>query len=293
MKTITVLSGKGGVGKSSLTASLAIAFSRRKKIIAADCDVDASNLALVFGVREKDYEEWKEISTNQRPVFDRDKCDSCRECFKNCYFGAICWKKKKPVLFNYGCEGCGVCELVCLRGAITLKDIVNARIGYAETRYGFKIALAQLEVGESGSGKVVAEVKRRAAELAGDAKIMLSDSAAGISCPVIASVTGSDYCVLVAEPTSSSLADMKKALAVVKHFEVPRGIIINKYDINEEGCRQIEEFAAGEEIKILGKLPYDRVFVEALVNMTPVIEKSEKLDRLFSLIADELIKIIF
>jgi len=301
MKTITILSGKGGVGKSTIVASLAIAISRYKRVVAADCDVDASNLALVFGVRERDYKEWRKITTNQRPVFDLSKCDSCRKCFDNCYFEAIGWEdgishktahnasRGRPKLLGYSCEGCGVCELVCPQKAIKLKDVMNARIGYVKTGYGFKIALAQLEAGETGSGKVVTEVRKRAEELAGDAEIMLLDSAAGISCPVIASVTGSDYCVLVTEPTPSGLSDMKKALEVVKHFNIPHGIIINKHDINKEGREQIDDFAKSKGIKIIGRLPYDKIFIEALVNMTPVIEKSDKLDALFTRIAGQLI----
>lgn len=267
MKTITILSGKGGVGKSSLTASLAIALSGRRKIIVADCDVDASNLALVFGVKTRGYKEWKEISTNQRPVFDLDKCDACRKCFDNCYFESIKWEKGQLELLEYSCEGCGVCELICPQKAVKLQDVMNARIGYADTKYGFKIALAQLEVGESGSGKVVSEVRQKAAELAADAELTLIDSAAGISCPVIASVTGSDYCLLVAEPTPSSLADMKKALALVRHFGVPHGIVINKFDVNRRGYKRIVDFARRQKMEILGKLPYDKVFVDSLVNM--------------------------
>src|SRR3989339_654357 len=260
MKTITILSGKGGVGKSSISASLAIAISRQKKIIVADCDVDASNLALVFGIKE------------------------------NCYFESIKWQDEKPELLEYSCEGCGMCELICLQKAIKLRDVMNARIGYAETKYGFKIALAQLEVGKSGSGKVVTEVKQKATQLADNSDIMLIDSAAGISCPVIASVTGSDYCLLITEPTPSSLSDMKKALELVKHFNVPHGIVINKYDINKERSGEIESFAKKNNIKLVGKLPYDKVFTEALVSMVPVIEKSGKLDVLFSRIAEQLLK---
>src|SRR3989339_2145159 len=133
MKTITILSGKGGVGKSSISASLAIAISRQKKIIVADCDVDASNLALVFGIKENDYKEWEEITTNQRPVFDLSKCDSCRKCFENCYFESIKWQDEKPELLEYSCEGCVMCELICLQKAIKLRDVMNARIVYAES----------------------------------------------------------------------------------------------------------------------------------------------------------------
>jgi MinD superfamily P-loop ATPase len=281
MKIITVLSGKGGTGKSSISASLAISLSRNKKIICADCDVDASNLGLVFGIKENDNQEWLESSTAQRAIFDYDKCDSCRKCASNCYFKAIEFKNNKPVLKEFACEGCGACELVCPQNAIKLFDVANAKIGYAKTRYGFKVVSAQLNIGESGSGKVVAEVKNKAKKIADGADIMLVDSAAGIACPVIASVTGSDYCILVAEPTPSGFFDLERAYSVVKHFGIKSGLIINRFDLNLEYCEKIEQFVRNNKIKILGKLPYDKDFVRALVNMTPVIEISEVQKKLF------------
>jgi len=271
MKTITILSGKGGVGKSSITASLAVLLSKNKKIICADCDVDASNLALVLGSEEKDYAEWMPLSTNQKAVFDLNKCDSCKKCVDACYFDAIDWIKNKPRLKDFSCEGCGVCEIVCPQDAIKLKDIENAKIGYSKTEHGFLVVSAQLSIGGSGSGKVVAQVKKKAKDSAKDADILLVDSAAGIGCPVIASVTGSDYAIIVTEPTPSSFSDMKRALEVVNHFKIQSGIVINKYDINKEFTEKIEKFAEKENIKILEKIPYDKKFVDALVNLKPIV----------------------
>jgi MinD superfamily P-loop ATPase len=289
MKTITILSGKGGVGKSSITASLAIALSKRKKIICADCDVDASNLALVFGIKEDNFEEWEDFTTNQEAVFDLEKCSSCKKCFDSCYFKAIDWVNNKPKLLEFGCEGCGVCELVCPENAIKLVDVNNAKIGYAKTDYDFMVVSAQLKMGESGSGKVVAEVKNKAKKLSNDSEIMLVDSAAGIGCPVIASVTGSDYVVLVTEPTPAGFSDMKRALSIVNHFNISCGIIINKFDINEDFTKKIEDFAEKNKINILGKFEYDRVFVDALVNLTPVIVYDKKFMDKFNKLADKLV----
>ena len=135
MKKITILSGKGGVGKSSITASLAVTLSKKHKIICADCDVDASNLALIFGLRETNYDSWEPVSTNQKVHFDYEKCDSCGLCIDTCYFNAIKFKDKKPVLKPFSCEGCGACELICPKNAITLVDVYNAKIGYAKTKH--------------------------------------------------------------------------------------------------------------------------------------------------------------
>ncbi len=288
MKTITVLSGKGGVGKSSIAASLAVTLAKERKIICADCDVDASNLSLVLGADK--YEEWTDLSTNEKAVFDLDKCISCKKCMKECYFDAIEWIDNKPKLKPFSCEGCGLCELVCPQKAITLKKINNAKIGHANTKYGFSVFSAQLNMGESGSGKVVFEVRRKAKE-SGDAEIMLIDSTAGIGCPVIASVTGSDYAIIVTEPTPSGISDMRKAFEIVSHFKIPCSIIINKYDLNKEQAGLVEEFAKRNDLKILAKIPFDKKFAKALTEMVPIIEYEKGYEKVFNEIKNALYEI--
>jgi len=291
MKQITILSGKGGVGKSSIAASLAIMLSKNHKIVCADCDVDASNLALVFGLREKDFEQWKKISTtNEKAYLNEKKCNGCKKCVDSCYFNAISWNKEKnhPVFDSFSCEGCGVCPMVCPENAISLIEVKNAKIGYGKTSYGFKVVSGQLEMGESGSGKVVAEVKKLAKEQAETAELMIVDSAAGIGCPVIASVNGSDFVVAVTEPTPSGLADLKRALEITAHFKIKSGIIINKFDLNLEFTKKIESFASENGLEIIAKIPYDKSFVDALVNLTPVIVYNHKLEILFIKITEKI-----
>ncbi len=288
MRTITILSGKGGVGKSSITASLAVVLSRKQKIICADCDVDASNLALVFGIREKDYVEWESLSTNKKAEFDLEKCNSCGKCHENCYFDAIEFEDDKPRLKEFSCEGCGVCELVCPADAVSMVDIDNAKIGYADTRYGFSVVSAQLDIGGSGSGKVVSEVKKKARALAGDTEIMLVDSAAGIGCPVIASVAGSDHAIVVAEPTPSGFSDMKRAIEVVSQFRIPYSIIINKFDLSTEFTREIDDFAMDKSAEVILKIPYDIAFAQALVKMVPIVEHDTRFEIFFNALADGL-----
>lgn len=292
MKAITVLSGKGGVGKSSITASLAIELSKSHKIICADCDVDASNLALVFGLREKDFASLESITTNEKAFLDESKCTGCRKCVDACYFKAISWDKEKniPLFDSFACEGCGVCPMVCPENALSLKKVDNARIGYGDTGYGFKVVSGQLEMGESGSGKVVAKVKKLAQEKGENAEIMVIDSAAGIGCPVIASVNGSDYVIAVTEPTPSGLSDLKRALGIAEHFSIPSGIIINKHDINPEQTKEIEAFAEENDIPILSRIPYDKSFVDSLIELKPVIEYNPKTRKIFQEITDKLSK---
>ncbi|MBN2042411.1 MAG: ATP-binding protein [Candidatus Aenigmarchaeota archaeon] len=292
MKTITILSGKGGVGKSSITSSLAMVAAAGRKITAADCDVDASNLALVLGLRDEDIKDWKWIETSEKAVLDTEKCIHCGKCRDVCKFSAVGWdeKKKMPVFSDLLCEGCGTCGLVCPSGAISLKRVKNARIGTGKTKYGFTVVTGQLKMGESGSGKVVMAVKDKAMEVAkkNGSEIMFVDSAAGIGCPVIASVNGSDYVIAVTEPTPSAMSDMERALKVADHFGILYGIVINKWDLNPAFSGKIEKFAKERGIPVLGKIPYDRKFVEALVNLRPVVTYGKKYEKIFSGILEKI-----
>ena len=290
MKKITILSGKGGVGKSSITASLAVSFSKENKIVCADCDVDASNLSLLFALSEDKYETWEKLSTNKIAIIDYKKCINCNKCLEVCYFHAIKVENGKKVVGDFGCEGCGACELVCPVNAITLENIDNAFIGYAKTNYGFKIASAQLQPGNSGSGKVVSKVRSNAIQIEKDADFLIIDSAAGIGCPVIASVTGTDYAVIVTEPTPSGFSDLKKAIGVVDHFKINKGIIINKYDINPSFVNKLEEYAKENSIKIIAKIHFDKNFVKAMTKMVPIIDFDEQYKPLFNEIKEEVLK---
>jgi len=295
MEIITILSGKGGTGKTSLTGSLAVLLAGKRKTIAVDCDVDAPNMGLCLGLLDKDF-FWKKVQTSEKAELVKEKCIGCKSCLDVCNFGAISWdeKKRNPVFDRFLCEGCGACQLICEQGAIKLKKIENGRVGLGKTKYGFDLISGQLEVGESGSGKIVTLIKNKAEEKARKEKVevMLVDSAAGIGCPVIASIQGSDFIVAVTEPTPSALNDLKRALSVVEHFRIPYGIVINKFDLDKEFSKKIEIFAKEKGILVLGKIPYDKVFVEALVNLKPVVVYEKKYERLFREIIDKLHKII-
>lgn len=291
MKTITILSGKGGTGKSSVTASLAVLLGKRKKIVAADCDVDAPNLGLVLGLRE--FDSCEKIQTSEKAKLLEERCTGCRKCLEICNFGAISWNKEKnkPVFNKLVCEGCGACQIVCPNNAIKLEKVNNAEICVGKTKYGFYVVSGQLKMGESGSGKIVYKVKEKAREIAKNekAEFMLIDSSAGIGCPVIASVQGSDFVIAVTEPSPSALNDLKRSLQVVEHFGIPCGIIINKFDLNEKFTGKIQEFAEKQKIQILGKIPYDRKFVEALVKLKPVVVYDKKFEKIFVEILENII----
>jgi MinD superfamily P-loop ATPase len=297
MKSIVVLSGKGGVGKSSISASIAVLLAKEKRIICADCDVDASNLSLLFGHTQEGYESWEPISTNQKAVIDSTKCISCGKCIDICYFNALEIKKSIPEVKTISCEGCGACMLICPEKAISLQDVENAHIGYCITRYGFPIVSAQLMPGSSGSGKVVSKVKEKARSLAisqnTSVDILLIDAAAGIGCPVIASVSGAQHALLVTEPTPSGFSDLKKALSVINHFKIKHGLVINKYDTNEKVTKTIESFADSQSIPILAKIPFDKSFAHAMVNMIPVVDYNPHMKIIFENLKDKIIQEVF
>ena len=291
MKTLTILSGKGGTGKTTLSASLAVLLARKRKIIVADCDADAPNLYLALGLRERDFSSWKEVETNEKAVLDEKKCDGCKKCLDICNFSAISWdnKKNKPIFNSMLCEGCGACQLVCPKNAIKLVKIKNGKIGLAKTKYDFNLISGQLKIGATGSGKIVSLIKEKAMKEGKKqkAEILLVDSAAGVGCPVIASIQGSNFIIAVTEPTPSALNDLKRALRTVEHFRIPYGIVINKYDLNENFSKKIEDFLKKYKIPLLGKIPYNKEFVNALVNLKPVVEYNKKFKPLFEEILEK------
>lgn len=275
MKTITILSGKGGVGKSSITASLAVLMAKNHNIVAVDCDVDAPNLALILGVEEEHFELLERVKTAERAVIVKENCNGCKNCLDVCNFAALNWNYEEnlPDINNFLCTGCGACTLACAWDALKLESFENASVKIGETEYGFSVVSGQLDLGASGSGKVVNAVKIWASEIAEtiNAEYMMVDSAAGIGCPVIASVRGSDYVILVTEPTPAAFSDLKRAIEVVEHFEVPYGVVINRYDINNSFTEELEEYFSISNIPVIGKIPYEEKFVNALVNLKPVV----------------------
>ena len=286
MKRIVVLSGKGGTGKTSIVASLAVTASERSGLVAVDCDVDASNLALLFGMEREGFEEWRGVKTSEKAVFDEEKCVHCGKCRNICEFSAIGWDegKRVPVIDRFLCEGCGACGIVCPADAIGIEQVENASIGWGKTKYGFPVVSGQLKMGESASGNVVAEVRKMAEGIAEKegAEYVLIDAAAGISCPVIASVTGTDYGVVVTEPTPPALRDAGRALELLAHFKIPAGIVVNKWDLNPEFSGRIERFAEDKGAPIIAKIAYSRVFTEALTGLRPVVEISPEFKERFS-----------
>jgi MinD superfamily P-loop ATPase len=290
---IVVASGKGGVGKSMLASALAMLFAQKRKVVAIDCDVDAPNLHLWLG--EKDWDETKKISVSEKPIINREKCNLCGKCTEICAFKALSINhraagiasgdaRQSLVINHYFCEGCGACEVVCPQKAIRMRQVKNAETRIKKDVHGFPLISAQLYPGETGSGKIVEEIKSRADKF--NWEVMILDSPAGTGCPVIAAVNGADFAILITEPTPSGFSDLKRVLTVVNHFQIPYGVVINKWDINPEESSKIENWALQQaQGKLLGKIAYDKRIFQAISRLRPIMETD--------LPAREEIKIIF
>ncbi|WP_455277132.1 nucleotide-binding protein [[Eubacterium] cellulosolvens] len=265
---VVIASGKGGTGKSMIASSLSILFSNLKNVVACDCDVDAPNLGLWLGVTK--YDSTEKVAISEKASINLNKCTECGKCLDSCRFGAI--EKKKNFFVNQlTCEGCGVCQLVCQADAIELRPITNAEIMIKKTDWGFKLISGQVYPGASGSGKIVQKLRKKAELFNHD--LMILDSAAGIGCPVIASITGCDYAVLVTEPTPSSFTDLRRIIEIVDHFRMPYGVVINKWDIYPKLSEEIEKWSGKS---LLGKVSYDKAVINSIVNLRPVITSKSK-----------------
>jgi MinD superfamily P-loop ATPase len=275
---IVVASGKGGVGKSMLASALILLFSKERRVVACDCDVDAPNLGLWLGITKYDFIE--RISTSEKAFIDKKKCIQCGKCKEVCNFKAIEKRNGEFEVNPFLCEGCGVCELVCPANAIKIKAVKNGEIRINNTKYNFPVISGKLYPGESGSGKIVEELKRKAEEF--KYEIAIFDSPAGIGCPVIASVRGSDFAILITEPTPSGFSDLKRILKIVNHFQIPYGVVINKWDINPALSRKIEKWS---KEKFLGKISYDKKVIDCIVNLKPITKSDSKvvneIDKIF------------
>lgn len=266
---IAVTGGKGGTGKSTVAVSLAVELAKENRIMLIDADSDCPNDHLILSAkRSKDMDIRQVI-----PKWDFRKCTKCGECAKVCKQDAIVFVKGKyPAFVPDVCIGCKACIVACPVKAI---GTTKKKIGtiYTGKRYGVELVSGEMKLGELASGEVVIEVKKRGEEMAKKlrSEIVMTDSSAGIGCPVIASISGSDYVIAVTEPTPSALNDLKRVLYIANHFQIPYGIIINKSDLDSGFRRKIEKFASMSKIQIIGKIPYRQSFVKSTIKMKPIV----------------------
>jgi MinD superfamily P-loop ATPase len=268
MKQLVILSGKGGTGKTSVAAALAHLASQDLPIVLADADVDAANLELVLSpVRQEKHD----FRSGQVAVIDPAKCALCGRCQEVCRFDAIIPGDDHYRVDPLACEGCASCVYQCPEAAIHSEEQQAGLWFRSHTRFG-PLFHAHLFAAQENSGKLVTMVKQqgRLTALNDERELLIVDGPPGIGCPVISASAGADLALLVVEPTLSSIHDLERVLGTVTHFRVPAVVCINKADLNPARTAAIEAFAREQGIEVAGRLPFDTVVTEAMVQGQPV-----------------------
>ncbi|MCW4006340.1 MAG: ATP-binding protein [Candidatus Bathyarchaeota archaeon] len=270
MKQLTILSGKGGTGKTSLTASLAVL---AKNAVVADCDVDAPDLHMLL---HPQILETQPFAGSKVATIDPAKCTKCGICKEKCTFDAI---TPDFVVDAIACEGCGVCAFVCPVDAATLGGRESGNAYLSQTPYGF-MSHALLNPGEANSGKLVTLVRKNAKALSTkhNCDLIIIDGSPGIGCPVIASISGVDASLVVTEPTLSGIHDLQRVLKLLKHFNVTPFVCVNMNDVNPQNTQRILDVCKQNSIEVLGKIPFDPKVTQAMVNGKTIIEYAPNSD---------------
>lgn len=266
MKQLVIISGKGGTGKTVLSACFATL--ARKKVM-VDCDVDAANLYLLL---QPEIQEEHSFSGGKKARVDPDQCTGCWNCLDVCRFSAISQEEDGKISIDpISCEGCGVCSYICPTKSIAMEKRVSGKWYVSRTKYG-PFVHARLGIGEENSGKLVAEIRKKANEIAEKEALdlVIIDGPPGTGCPVIASLSGSDIALIVTEPTLSGIHDMERVIGVAEHFRIETAVCINKYDINLAHSCRIEKWCEERSIPVLGKIPFDEVVTEAVSQGMPI-----------------------
>jgi MinD superfamily P-loop ATPase len=268
MKELVIISGKGGTGKTSVTASFAVLADRP---VLADCDVDAADLHLVLSPR---IEERHEFRSGHEAVIRQEDCSGCGKCMTHCRFDAVMWSDEADFVIDpVACEGCGVCVRFCPDQAIDFPERVCGEWMISQTRCG-PMVHARLGVAAENSGKLVSTVREQARRIAEEQHhpLVIVDGPPGIGCPVIASVTGATLVLAVTEPTVSGAHDLERVLSLTRHFNIPTAVCVNKWDLNPEMTERIEEKARRAGAQVAGRIRYDRTVTLAQMEERAVAE---------------------
>lgn len=265
MKELVVISGKGGTGKTTLLASFAAL--ARGSVVISDCDVDAPDLHLLL---HPVIERQEEFRAGQVATVDPQRCNHCGRCLEVCRFGAI---SAGFAIDPLDCEGCGACQVVCPTEAARLEPRIAGDWFRGRTDYGPMI-YARLRPAQENSGRLVALVRQeaRAAAAQRGIDLLLTDGPPGIGCPVIASVGNADLALVVTEPTPSGVHDLKRALALCRHFGVAAMVCVNKFDLNPELEQAVRDFCAADGIGVTASIPFDESVPRAIAQGVPLVE---------------------
>jgi MinD superfamily P-loop ATPase len=272
MRELVVISGKGGTGKTSLTASFAVLAERP---VIVDCDVDAADLHLVLApqIRER-----HEFHSGRKAAIRRQNCSGCGTCLDVCRFAAVQKATREDGTVTFAidpvaCEGCGVCVRFCPERAIDFPESLSGEWMVSDTRCG-PMVHARLGIAAENSGKLVSTVRSEARRIAEEEKrsLIIVDGPPGIGCPVIASLTGATVVLVVTEPTVSGEHDLERVLKLARHFGMPAAVCVNKWDLNPEMTERIEDLARRSGAKISGRIRYDRAVTAAQLQERAVVE---------------------
>ncbi len=252
MRQLLILSGKGGTGKTTI-ASAFIKLVKAKAF--ADCDVDAPNLHLIMNqLGEPKRSDYYGLP---KAAIAENSCIGCGSCFENCRFAAIVPKDGKYEVDHFACEGCSVCEALCPVKAISMVPAIAGELMlYKDAESIF--STAQLKMGSGTSGMLVTCVKNQMKDAAyPDTELAIIDGSPGIGCPVIASMSGVDMVLIVAEPSVSGISDMERIVKTARQFGVKMAVCVNKYDTNLANTKKIEEYCRKEKLFFAGVVPFD------------------------------------
>ncbi|NMA18654.1 MAG: 4Fe-4S binding protein [Clostridiaceae bacterium] len=289
MKQLLILSGKGGTGKTTV-ASAFIKLSDAKAY--ADCDVDAPNLHLITEWTTQP--EKKDYYGLDVAKIDDDLCTRCGQCEMHCRFDAIANDITEDGAYAvnpYVCEGCGVCEYVCPVGAIKMiPKIAGEMMLYQDDENVF--STAQLEMGSGTSGLLVTEVKKRMVANATNAPLAIIDGSPGIGCPVIASLSGVDMVLVVAEPSLSGMSDMERIIQTAKRSRTKIAVCVNKYDTGLENTEKIEAFCKQQALPFTGRIPFDPDAVKAINQGKTIVDIDCASGRAVKKVYDKTIKLL-
>ncbi|MBP7517316.1 MAG: 4Fe-4S binding protein [Desulfobulbus sp.] len=268
MREIVIVSGKGGTGKTSLTAAFA---ALAKNSILCDADVDAADLHLLM---QPEVKEQTDFMGGSKAVIDPDLCTGCGTCRTLCRFDAISDRYEVDPI---RCEGCGVCVDFCPEQAIGFPVQRCGEWFVSDTRFG-PMVHARLGIAEENSGRLVSLVRTKTRQLAEarGLELILTDGPPGIGCPVIAAIGGATALVIVVEPTVSGIHDMERVVDLAAHFRVPGMVIVNKFDLNVGMTEAIEQLAEKRNILVLGRVPFDPVFTRSMVQGQTLFEYGEE-----------------
>ncbi len=264
MHEIVIISGKGGTGKTTLTAAFC---ALAADAVFCDADVDAADLHLLL---QPTIKEQHEFIGGSKAVIVAERCNQCGVCKELCRFAAI---SAELVVDQILCEGCGVCVDLCPEKAIDFPEQLCGHWFHSNTRFG-PLVHARLGIAEENSGRLVHLVRKEALQLAEEEnkKLIITDGPPGIGCPVIAAIGGASLLLVVVEPTLSGRHDLERVLDLAAHFKVPARLLINKYDLNADMAQAIEAAASERGVLCVGRIPFDPVFTKAMVQGQTIFE---------------------